>query len=168
MTKLGRSVDELEVDLLKSPLLGVSQEALPQSENSLFGPNAAALDHDEVLLHFSVVREATHGIDRLVSNVILSSSVVLDQLPILHLVFLSQTVNLLVDLRPVMVALLSSPGDSGLDPAGMPGSDTGHLPQTLVSLPRQLLGTPPAGHALVSVSLGHSNDVNHLILSEHV
>ena len=29
--------------------------------------------------------------------------------------------------KPVVVSLLSSPGDSALDPAWMPGSDTGNL-----------------------------------------
>merc|ERR550534_3230883 len=50
----------------------------------------------------------------------------------------------------------------------MPGSNTGDLPQTLVSLPGQLLGMPPAGDALVSVTLGDTDHVNHLILGEHL
>merc|ERR1712046_372141 len=50
----------------------------------------------------------------------------------------------------------------------MPGSNTGDLPQTLVSLPGQLLGVPSAGDALVSVTLGDADHVNHLILGEHL
>ena len=42
-----------------------------------------------------------------------------------------------------------------------------HLPQTLVSLPGQLLGTPPGGDALETVALGDANNVNHLVLGEH-
>ena len=88
-------------------------------------------------------------------------------LSVLHLESLPDPVDLLVDLSPVVVALLTGPGHGGLDPAGMPGSNTGHLPQTLVSLPGQLLGVPPAGHALEPVALGHSDDVHHLVLGEH-
>ena len=43
VAELGAGVDELEVDLLKSPLLGVSEEGLPQGEGPLLGSNAAAL-----------------------------------------------------------------------------------------------------------------------------
>merc|ERR1719234_2886190 len=50
----------------------------------------------------------------------------------------------------------------------MPGSNTGNLPETLVSLPWELLGVPPAGNTLVSVTLGHSDDVDHLVLSKHL
>merc|ERR1719323_1381977 len=150
MAELGAGVDELEVDLLKSSLLGVSEERLSQGEGPLLGSNAAALDHDEVLLDLSVVREATHWVDGLVSNVILGGGVVLDELAILHVVASAHPADLLVHLSPVVVALLAGPGHGALDPAGMPGSDTGDLPQTLVSLPGQLLGVPPAGDALVS------------------
>ena len=41
--KLGGGVDELEVDLLQSPLLGVGQQRLTQSQQPLLGSNAATL-----------------------------------------------------------------------------------------------------------------------------
>ena len=42
----------------------------PEGKNSLLVPNAGALQHEEVLLDLSVVREATHGSDGLVSKVV--------------------------------------------------------------------------------------------------
>ena len=80
MTKLGAGVDELEIDLLQRSLLCVSQQTLPESQHPLPGSDAAALDHDEVLLDLSVVREASHRVDGLVRNVIFSSSVILHKL----------------------------------------------------------------------------------------
>ena len=38
------------------------------------------LDHDEVLLDLAVVREASHGVDRLVGDIVFRGSVVLYQL----------------------------------------------------------------------------------------
>ena len=51
VAELGAGVDELEIDLLKSPLLGVSEEGLPQGEGPLLGSNAAAL-HSRKLAKF--------------------------------------------------------------------------------------------------------------------
>ena len=48
----------------------------------------------------------------------------------------------------------------------MPCTNTGNLLQVLVGLPGQLLGVPPAGHALEPIALGHTNDVDHLIQAE--
>jgi hypothetical protein len=48
----------------------------------------------------------------------------------------------------------------------MPGTDTSDLAETLVGLARKLLGTPTVGDTLKSVTLGHSDDVNILILLE--
>ena len=48
VTELGGGVDELEVDLLQGPLLGVGQERLAKSQNSLLGSNAATLREYEV------------------------------------------------------------------------------------------------------------------------
>ena len=43
VTKLGGGVDELEVDLLQSSLLGVGQQRLTEGQQPLLGSNAATL-----------------------------------------------------------------------------------------------------------------------------
>merc|ERR1740128_1200610 len=153
-------------DLLQIPLLGMGQEGLSEGEDSLLVSNASSLQEDEVLLNFSIVRESTHGVDGLIGQIVLGGGVVLDKLAILHLVTLSDPVDLLVDLGTVMESLLSSPGNGELDSARMPGSNTSNLPQTLVSLPGQLLCVPTGSHTLESVTLGDTNNVNALILSK--
>merc|ERR1719330_775031 len=152
--------------IFQGSLLGVGKETLPQSKNPLLGSDTTSLQHDEVLLHLSIVREATHGCDGLVSKVVVCSSVVLDKLAVLHVVTSAHPVDLLVDLSSMMVSLLTSSWYGELDPAGMPCTDTSYLPQTLVGLPGQLLCVPPACHTLESVTLGNSNDVDHLILGK--
>ena len=49
VAELGACVDELQVDLLKSPLLGVREEGLPQGEGALLGSNAAALENKSLI-----------------------------------------------------------------------------------------------------------------------
>lgn len=80
MSQLGAGVDELQVDGLESRSLGVHQQGLSQGDDALLGTNAAALDHQEVVVDFSIEREAAHGRDRLVRDVVLGRGVVLDDL----------------------------------------------------------------------------------------
>ena len=80
VTKLGGGVDELEVDDLQGPLLGVGQQGLAEGQHPLLGADAGALEHDEVLLHLAVVGEAAHGVNGLVRQVIVGGSIVLNQL----------------------------------------------------------------------------------------
>ena len=80
VAKLGSGINELEIDLLQSSLLGVSKQRLPESEHPLLGPNTAAFHHEETLLHFAVMRKATHRVDRLVGEIVVGTGVVLHQL----------------------------------------------------------------------------------------
>merc|ERR1711974_82652 len=67
-----------------------------------------------------------------------------------------------------MVTLLTSTSNSVADSRWMPRTNTGDLSQTSMRLSRQLLGAPSAGHTLSSVTLGHTNGVKVVVLSEHV
>lgn len=80
VTQLGAGVDELEVDGLKSGALGVHQQRLSQGDDALLGTDAAALDHQEVVVDLSVEGEASHWSDRLVGDVVLGGGAVLDDL----------------------------------------------------------------------------------------
>merc|ERR1711884_453856 len=107
--------------------------------------------------------ESSHRVDGLVDDIIFSGSVVLDKLTILHLVTLSNSVDLLVDLSSVMVTLLTSTRYSKLNSARMPGSNTSYLPQTLVCLTGKLLCIPSASDTLESMTLCHSNNIYTLV-----
>lgn len=48
----------------------------------------------------------------------------------------------------------------------MPCTDTSDFAETLVSLARKLLGAPPAGDTGETVTLGNSDNINHLVLLE--
>ena len=49
VTELGGRVDELEVDVLQGPLLGVGQQGLSQGQDSLLGSNATSLEDQSKL-----------------------------------------------------------------------------------------------------------------------
>merc|ERR1712111_86957 len=86
--------------------------------------------------------EPTHGVDRLISQIIIGSSIVLHKLAILHVESITDVINLLVDLGTVMVTLLTGASDGELDSAWMPGTNTSDHAKTFVSLSWQLLGMP--------------------------
>merc|ERR1719192_1375548 len=67
-----------------------------------------------------------------------------------------------------MVTLLTRTRHRELHAARMPSTDTGDLTQTFVRLTRQLLTVPSARYTLESFALGDTNDIDHLILTEHL
>lgn len=89
-----------------------------------------------------------------------------DYLAVLGVDSSSNAVDLLVQFGTMMVTLLTGTGDGEGDTRRMPSSNTGNLSETLVRLARQLLGVPTTGHSLETLSLGNSDDVNHLVLAE--
>ena len=55
---------------------------LAQSDDTLLGSHTATLDHDEVIVNFTIVDKTTHGGDSLVSQIVLGGGVVLDNLTV--------------------------------------------------------------------------------------
>lgn len=80
----------------------------------------------------------------------------------------SNTVNLFVDFRSVMVTLLSHPGHRVCHAGGMPRSNASDFPQTFVCLSWQLFDMPTSDDTFDSFSFRYSNDVHHFVLREDV
>lgn len=59
MTEFGRGVDELEVDLLQSTAARLDQQGLAQGQHPLLGSNHTALQHQEVIGHFTIADKST-------------------------------------------------------------------------------------------------------------
>jgi len=114
------------------------------------------------------MREATHGIDGLLSDVLLGGGIVLNDLAILGVEAFSDAIDLFVNLRSVMVAFLADASDRESNTRRMPSTNTGNLAKTLVSLTRQLFDVPTSNNTFDSVTLGDADDVNHLILAENI
>jgi hypothetical protein len=96
--ELRRRVDELELDLLEIPAGGVDHERLADRDDTLLGTGDGALEHQEVVPDDAVVREATHRRNRLLRHIRLRRRVVIGGAR-------TDTVDLLVELRTVMVAV---------------------------------------------------------------
>ena len=59
MSELGRGVDPFEIGLLQCFPLHVGDQGFSQGQDALLWSDAAAVEHDEVVLHFAVVGEST-------------------------------------------------------------------------------------------------------------
>ena len=76
----------------------MDHERLADGNDTLLGSRDGTLQHEVVVLHDTIVREATHGCNRLLGNVVLSRSVAL-------VIAAANTVDLLVKLSTVVVAV---------------------------------------------------------------
>jgi len=166
VTLLGGGIDELELDGLKSSSGSLLEEGLSEGDGSLLGSADTALDHDEVRLDKTVLNKATNGVDALVGDIDLGGSVVLDFLAVDGVEAGADSVDLLVDLSSVMVSLLARSSNGERDSGWMPGTNTGDLSETLVSLSGKLLCVPSAGDTVVTSTLGDTDNVDHLGLGE--
>jgi len=160
MTELGRSVNELELNLLEGVTGGLGNDALSESENPLLDSGGGALDHEEVLVDDTIVREATQGSDGLLGEINGGGTTVL-------VGSVSDAIDLLVDLGSVMVTVLTSSGNGPLNARWMPGSNTSDLTKTFMGLSGETAGSPTSSHTFETFTLGDADDVDHLILLEN-
>jgi len=162
VTDLGRGIDELNLDLLGSGVAGLGEVALSEDNWSLASTNNTTLDHDEVLIDNTVVREATKRSNVLLNSISISGSVVLGSANSTR----SNSVDLLVMLSSVVVAELTSTGDGPLNGSGMPSTDTTDLAETSVGLSGKAGNTESLDNTSGSLTTGHTNSVDHLELIE--
>ncbi len=158
VTVLGGSVDELDVDGLGLPGLGNGEDALSEGDGSLAGTHDTTLEKDVVLVDLTVVGEATKRSDVLDDGVSLGGGVVLDTSHGTG----TNAVNLLVELSSAMVAELTAAGDRPLDGSGMPGTDTGDLAETSVSLSVKTRDTESLDDTACSLTTGNTNSIDAL------
>jgi len=158
VTDLGGGVDELNVDLLRLPRLDSGENALSESDGSLAGSHNTTLDEEEVLVDDTVVREATHGGNVLHDGISLSGSVVVNTVDGTS----TNSVDLLVELSSGVVAELTAAGDRPLDGGWMPGTDTGDLTETSMSLAVQTRDTESLDDTAVALAASDTDGINAL------
>lgn len=167
MAILGGGIDELEGDLLLGLSAGINDARLTESKDTLLHTNSGTLEHDKVFLNLTIVGETTKRGDWLVSSVSVATGVVGDEVALFVLVeTLSDAVHLLVHLCAVMVTVLTGTANLEGNVGRMPGTNTGDLAETLVSLAGKLLDTPSVGNTLETMTLGGTKNVKVLILRE--
>ena len=95
------------MDLLEIPTGSVNHQRLAEGDNTLLGTRDRALEHEVVVLDDTIVREATHGCNRLLGDIVLGRCVAI-------ILTTADTVDLLVKLRTVVVAVCTAPSVANL------------------------------------------------------
>lgn len=162
VTDLGRGIDELNLDLLGSTVLGLGEVALSEDDGSLASSNDSTLHHNEVLVDLTVVGETTKRSDVLLNGISFSSGIVLGSADGTG----SDSVDLLVELSSAVVAELTSTGDGPLNGSGMPSSDTADLSEASVGLTGETGDTESLDDTGSSLTSGDTDGVDHLVLIE--
>jgi len=156
ISEFARSIDELEGDLFASSMSRLVEDRFSESNDSFSGSSGGSFDHEEVFTNHTVVVESAHRVDGFFGHIELGGAT-------LVVSSLSDSVDLFVNFGSVEVASLTSTGDGVLNSARMPCSNASNLSQTLVSLARKSGDSPTFDDTFKTVSLGDSNDVDHLV-----
>jgi len=159
VTELRRGIDPFEVDLFGGPSRGLWVHGLAESQDTLLDTWTRSLDHDPVVLNLTISDESTQWCNSLLGKIELSSSVS-------SIITLANSVHLVITRGTMMVTILTGTSNSPLDVRRMPGTNTGNLTETLVCLSGQLLGSPSRSNTRETMTLGDTDNINHLVLLE--
>jgi len=159
VTEFGGGIDGFQVDLFQIFSFVVGQQWFSENDWSLSDTHAGSLDHDKVVLDFTVVREASDWIDGFLGQIGLGGTVVKVSFTVLGLVASAQSVDLFVDLNSVVVTFLTASGNGVGNSRWMPSTNTGDLSETSMRFSGKFLGTPSAGYTLSSVTLSDTNAI---------
>jgi len=161
MAELGRGIDELQCDLLLCPAACLGHQRLTEGNHTCLGSTNGTLDDQKVLIDLTVVWEASHRCDSLLSEIVLT-------LCIVRIVTgsLAHPIDLLVNLGTVMVTMLTCTRDLELDTGRMPCANASNLSETTVCLAWQACASPTCDDTMETVTLGCTDDVNHFVVIE--
>ena len=159
VTELGGGIDELDIDILQVLARSVLHHGLTKDQRSLLDTDNGTLEHEPILVDFTVVDESTHGCDSLFGQIGFGLATGL-------VVLLSDTVDLLVEFGTMEVSVLSGTCDGSRHTGRMPRSDTGDLSQTSVSLTGKTSDTPTGGDTFVTATLGNTDNIDVFVLVE--
>ena len=160
VAKLGRSIDELERNLLGGNAARLLEERLAHGDQALARTDDATLDHDVIALDNTVVREATHRGNFLFGEIVEGGGTVVG------IASLANLVHLLVDFGTVVVTVLTSAGNRVRNTGRVPGTDARNLAQTTVGLTREAGDTPTSDDTFETLTLRNADEINHFILLE--
>jgi len=159
VTEFGGGIDGFQVDLFQIFSFVVGQQWFSENDWSLSDAHAGSLDHDKVVLDFTVVWEASDWIDGFFSQIGFGGTVVHVDLAVFGLVAGTQSVDLFVDFDSVVVTFLTASSNGVTDSRWMPSTNTSDLSETSVCFSGKFLGTPSAGYTLSSVTLSDTNAI---------
>jgi len=167
VSEFGGGIDGFQVDLFQIFSFVVGQQRFSEQDWSLSDAHAGSLDHDEVVLDFTVVWEATNWIDGFFGQISLGGTVVEIGLAVFGFVASTQSVDLLVDFDSVVVTFLTASSNGVTDSRWMPSTNTSDLSETSVRFSGKFLGTPSAGYTLSSVTLSDTNAIGVVVGCEN-
>jgi hypothetical protein len=159
VTEFGGGIDGFQVDLFQIFSFVMGQQWFSENDWSLSDTHAGSLDHDKVVLDFTVVWEASDWIDGFFSQIGFGGTVVHVDLAVFGLVAGTQSVDLFVDFDSVVVTFLTASGNGVGNSGWMPSTNTSDLSETSVCFSRKFFGTPSAGYTLSSVTLSDTNAI---------
>jgi len=159
MTLLGGGIDEFDVDGFQVSAVGMLHQRLAENQWSLLNSNYSTLQHDPILIDFTIMDETSHWGDALLGKI--GSGLARSLVSLL-----SDSVHLLVEFGTVEVTILTGTWDCGRHTSRVPRSNTGNLTETTVGLTWETGDTPTGSDTLESLTFGDSNNIDLFVLCE--